>query len=71
MRIYSPADDGLKCTTDRCGYFFIEDTFGVQVFMIALGYLIITRLNLVISRWDDACTSIKLMSTTKLALTLR
>ena len=42
-------------------YFLFQDTFGCQVFMLVLGYLLVMRLNLIISRWDSGCLGICVM----------
>ena len=39
----------------------MKETFGVQVFLIVLGYLIITRLNMALRRREDACQGVSFM----------
>ena len=39
----------------------MKETFGVQVFLIVLGYLIITRLNMALRRREDACQAVSYM----------
>ena len=42
-------------------YFTFMNPFGAQVFMIVLGYLLVTRLSLIISRWDSGCQGMTVM----------